>query len=97
MPILATAEFEVKPEKLSEFLPWLHEALKDTRAFKGCISVDSHVELSTANVFLVEKWESKEDNDAYYKWRNETGLMGALEPWLEGKFIARKFEMKEDV
>merc|ERR1711981_719480 len=82
MVILATAEFEVYPEKLADFLPWLHEALKDTRKFNGCLSVESHVEQGTqhgtANVFLVEKWVSVEANDAYYKWRGETGLMGAL-------------------
>ena len=94
---LSTAEFQVKPEKLDGFLLFLQEALKDTRAFKGCISIDTHVEISKSNVLLVEKWESAQDYDDYLEWRFENGLAELLEPWLEGEFFFRKFELKEDV
>ena len=95
---LSTAEFEVKPEKLSEFLPWLQEkVLKDARAFEGCISIDTHVELSTANVLLVEKWESEQAYRDYLESSFDIGLIALLKPFLEEEFIFREFDLKEDV
>ena len=59
-------------------------ALPETRSFDGCISVDTYIEDSTNTVHLIEDWESLDHQSKYLNWRIETGLLGVLEPLLEG-------------
>ena len=68
-----TLELPAKPDRVSEFLHVMREALVDTRAYEGCKSVETFVEESTGSVLLVELWETAEHQQAYMKWRIETG------------------------
>ncbi len=83
MSVLAIADFYVKPEKSEEFLGILKQALPDTRAFKGCEHLDTHVNQDDpGHVCLAETWASRSDHEAYLAWRMETGMMDMLGPFV---------------
>ena len=69
------------------------DGLPTTRSQKGCLSVEVLTEMDNSNHFvLIEKWESKDDQLAYLKFREEEGPEGTLAqlmPLLDGepKFI----------
>ena len=62
----------------------MKDALPDTRAYEGCLSVDTYIDESTNTVHLIEDWESLDDQAKYLNWRIETGLLTNLDPILEG-------------
>lgn len=58
-------------------------ALVDTRAFDGCVSVETFVDSDNPDaVLLDEQWESRVQQEAYLAWRGEGGLDARLEPVL---------------
>ena len=90
MNVLVTLKFPVRDSELDNFLTVLKEALIDTRAYDGCQSVSTYVERGTGFVFLVEHWDSAEHQQDYMSWRVETGLIEALDPYLEGETMSRR-------
>jgi len=50
-----TLEFSMKTGKQPEFLNLLNDALVATRAFDGCIKVDTFAETDGTSVFLLEQ------------------------------------------
>jgi quinol monooxygenase YgiN len=92
MTVLVTLKFPVKPLVLENFLVVLKEALKDTRVYEGCETVQTFVERGTSAVFLVETWESAEHQQHYMGWRIERGLIGALDPYLDGEIDVHIFD-----
>lgn len=97
MSVMVTIEAPTKSEKLEEFLGFLKEGLVATRSFKGCQKVDTYVDHERSSVFLVELWDSLQDQEAYMAWRVDTGLLEAISPFLSASLIVRSFEIKEDV
>ena len=97
MSVMVTVEWPAKPETLSEFLDALKQALADTRTYDGCEDVQTFVEKSTGSVLLVEIWATEDHQQAYMKWRMETGLMDAIGKFLSGAPVARTFSIKSDV
>ena len=81
---LVLATFPAQTGKLEELKNLFREALVDTRAFDGCISIEVYVEKDTETVHLVEDWESLEHYGKYLQWRLDTGLPALLDPILEG-------------
>ena len=64
-------------------LPAVLEGLSDTRAFEGNISINTFVDQDNADrIVLWEKWETRENYEAYLAWRTETGMFEGLEPFL---------------
>lgn len=92
MTVLVTLKFPVQPAKLEDFLVLLKEALKETRVYNGCETVQTFVERGTSAVFLVETWESAEHQQNYMGWRIETGLIDALDPYLDGEIDVHTFD-----
>ena len=92
MTVLVTLKFPVQPAKLEDFLVLLKEALKETRVYNGCETVQTCVERGTSAVFLVETWESAEHQQNYMGWRIETGLIDALDPYLDGEIDVHTFD-----
>ena len=84
MKNLVIVGFPAKKEKFEELKNTLKVALVDTRAFEGCISIDTYEDISTNTIFLIEDWESLDNHATYSNWRSETGLADILEPLLEG-------------
>ena len=83
MKNLVIVSFPAKAEKLDDLKNAMKEALPETRAYDGCISVDTYIEESTYTIHLVEDWESLDHQAKYLKWRVETGLLTALDSILE--------------
>ena len=84
MKNLVIVGFPAKKEKFEELKKTLKVALVDTRAFEGCISIDTYEDISTNTIFLIEDWESLDNHANYANWRAETGLADILEPLLGG-------------
>ena len=78
MSVMVTVEFNLKPESAEGFLEAMKATLPDTRGFKGCQDVKSYYESETHSLFLVELWDSADDQQAYLKWRAEGGMMEAI-------------------
>ena len=59
MAIMVALDFPLQDGKQAEFLALLGSALPDTRAFHGCLKVETFAEGDGKSVLLVEEWESK--------------------------------------
>lgn len=56
----------------------VHTMLSETRAFDGCLGVETLVDTKDASkITIIERWESKEANNAYLAWRQADGAAGA--------------------
>jgi|TARA_B100001540_G_C15602523_1_gene549234 quinol monooxygenase YgiN len=66
---MITVEFKIKPEKVDEALEEMREGLPATRNFQGCQRIDSYFDKKNSSLFLVEFWDSLEDQRKYLKWR----------------------------
>jgi len=98
MKKIVIAEFPAQADKVQELEATLKEALVDTRAFDGCIRIDTCYEEAAATFVLFEEWQSFEHYDRYLQWRMETGLADLLDTLLEGgsqSFRVRKLEPRE--
>ena len=74
------AEFNCQERVGEIFLSGLLPALADTRAFKGCESVETYTDIDNPDrIFLWEKWTTREDQEAYLAWRIETGMIDQME------------------
>ena len=84
MKNLVIVSFPAKTESLDLLKQSMKDALPDTRAYPGCISVDTYLEESTNTIHLIEDWETLEHQANYLNWRIETGLLTSLDPIIEG-------------
>jgi quinol monooxygenase YgiN len=66
---MITVEFKIKPEKVDEALEEMRKGLPATRNFQGCQRIDSYFDKKNSSLFLVEFWDSLEDQKKYLKWR----------------------------
>jgi quinol monooxygenase YgiN len=74
MTIVSVVGLQFDPAKVDEALVALQATLVDTRAFKGCVSVDVAKDVSTpGHVILVERSESLADDEAYRAFRANGG------------------------
>ena len=83
MSVLVNLEIPVKKERIEDFFDYLRDILVDTRAYEGCIRLDTYHEMENSKVLLIEEWEKIENQESYMQWRNETGLVEALEEFKE--------------
>ena len=84
MENLVIVSFPAKAETLNSLKEALKSALPDTRAFDGCIYVDTYIEHSTNTIHLIEDWKTLEHQQKYLEWRVQTGLLDMLDPLLYG-------------
>ena len=81
--VFLTIDLQVDPEKIDEFLAMMIEAAPDTRAREGCRLFDIYVdEANPGHVVFYEIWDSKEQQQAYLAWRQETGFNAKLGPFM---------------
>ena len=69
MSVMITVEFKIKPEKVDQAFEEMREGLPATRNFQGCQRIDSYFDKKNSSLFLVEFWDSLEDQRKYLKWR----------------------------
>ncbi len=68
--VKVTYVMNLKPEVTDPFCAGMPQMLPDTRAFKGCRSVNCYRSNDDANkIILIEEWDSKTDYEAYLAWR----------------------------
>ena len=84
MKNLVIVVFPAKEDKFDVLKSTLKSALVETRAFEGCLSVDTFEDESTNTIYLIEDWESLDDHANYANWRAETGLTEVMDPLLNG-------------
>ena len=84
MENLVIVSFPAKPEMLETLKDAMKKALPETRAYDGCISVDTYIDESTNTIHLIEDWETLDHQAKYLNWRVETGLLDNLAPLLAG-------------
>ena len=97
MSVLVNLEIPVKKERIEDFFDYLRDILVDTRAYEGCIRLDTYHEMENSKVLLIEEWEKIENQESYMQWRIETGLVEALTKFLDGELIIKKYYPKRDV
>jgi quinol monooxygenase YgiN len=82
-----TLLFKCQPGMGKVLLEAFTTALVDTRAFDGCISVETYVDADDPDrVLLVEEWDSKAQQETYVAWRVENGMIEMLAPILTEPF-----------
>ncbi len=80
-----TLLFPCQPDMGAVLLEALAAALVETRAFDGCLSVETFVDADKPdNVLLVEEWATRGHQERYMKWRTENGMIELLQPILAG-------------
>ena len=97
MSVLVNLEIPVKKERIEDFFDYLRDILVDTRAYEGCIRLDTYHEMENSKVLLIEEWEKIENQESYMQWRIETGLVEALTEFLDGELLIKKYYPKRDV
>ena len=93
MPDTVIAEFHAAPGKLDELIATLTAVLPETRAYDGCLGLDSWLDEERSTIVLTEQWESFDHYDRYLAWRGETGVLAAAAALLDGGaagFVPRK-------
>ena len=81
MACIVFVEFTVKEQAVDQVNDIMasQNGLPTTRSQKGCLSVEVLAEMDNSNHFVLnEQWESKDDQLAYLKFREEEGPEGAL-------------------
>ncbi len=85
MPVNVTFEVTVKPEHKDDIVTFMLEILPDTRAYAGCQGLDFLVDKDNpTHVTVWEQWESKPHYEKYLAWRQESGTVNRIGPWLAG-------------
>ena len=92
MAVMVTLEFPLITQKADEMINILKSALVETRKYDGCVSVDSFVQECGGNLILIEHWESKLKQEAYLKWRMDTGLIETIQPFLKSPLVIKYYK-----
>jgi quinol monooxygenase YgiN len=78
-------ELNCKEGTGTNVLKGLLVALGDTRAYDGAVAIEAYVDAGNPDCIMVwEKWETPAHQEAYMKWRMESGTMDGLADALEG-------------
>ena len=97
MSVLVNLEIPVKEERLEEFFDFLQNTLIETRAYEGCLGLNTYHEIGSSTVLLIEEWEKIENQESYMDWRTETGMVEAMSGFLDGDLVIKKYKLKKDV
>lgn len=93
MSVLVLAESNVKPEYVNEFKAFIKEDFTHTRAAKGCLGVQLHINQDEpTNMIIVAEWETREDRQKIADWRVETGRAARIAEMCSGPVSVRYFD-----
>ncbi|NCW54638.1 MAG: antibiotic biosynthesis monooxygenase [Rhodobacteraceae bacterium] len=96
MSIMVSVEFSLQEGKQKEFLNILGNVLPDTRAYDGCIKVETYAEDNGSSIILIEEWETKEHQQAYFQWRVDTGMVNAIGPFVSAPPEIKYYEIRSE-
>ena len=81
--LFLTIDLQVDPERVEEFLAVMLNAAPATRAREGCRLFDIYVDQDNpGHVVFYEIWDSREQQEAYLGWRQETGFNARIGPYM---------------
>lgn len=93
MSLFVTLELTATDGKADEMIAVFKAILPDTRARKGCEFVTVHRDQANPNqVLLVERWATREDDDAYRAWRAGDGAVKGLAGLVAAAPVIRYFD-----
>ena len=96
MSIMVSIEFSLQAGKQKEFLEVLDNVLPDTRAYDGCIKVETYAEDNASSIILIEEWETKEHQQAYFQWRVDSGMIEAIGPFVSAQPEIKYYEIRSE-
>ena len=83
MSVTVLLDLTAKPGLIEDLKNIFVEILPDTRSYDGCEGLDVKLNSDDANnLLLVERWQSRQQYEKYFAWRQETGLIDRLGPVL---------------
>lgn len=84
--------------KAEEGFATMHESLKVTRAFDGCISIEVAQDVNDPHkAIVVERWQSLAHDTAYREYATRTGRRAAVAALLDGPPTKSICEVRTDV
>ena len=88
MSVIVVAEFPMTEPGAQDFIDWSKgdDGYVITRQHNGFEDIQTFQAEDKKTVYLYEKWDSKEDHQAYLDFRVKDGLVGFLKPRREGDF-----------
>ena len=93
MSIVVLVEFNSKPEATNTLKQFMADALPDTRAYDGCISLDVYNNAdSDNNIVMGAKWESREHQEKAMELSAKKGTFEKLGEMLSSKPSFRYFD-----
>ena len=97
MSIIVVAEFPMTEQGAQDLIDWSKsdDGYVITRQHKGFEDIRTFLAEDKKTVYLYEKWDSKEDHQAYLNFRVENGLMDFLNPRLDGDFKVTYFSEEQ--
>ena len=96
MAIIVSVEFSLQAGKQKEFLDVLGNVLPDTRGYDGCIRVVTYAEDNGSSIILIEEWETKEHQKAYFQWRVDTGMVDAIASYVAAPPTIKYYEIRSE-
>ena len=84
MSIRVQISSTVRPECLTQLLPFLQSNLPNVRAFDGCMSVTILMNQDTRSLVLSEEWQSVDQHQKYLSSIEESGILQKLAAHFEG-------------
>lgn len=84
---IITVKYEVKPDKLSEFIDLLKENSQKSLAEPGCLNYEAS--MAGNKVFLYEKYKSEED----FKYHTTTDYSASFKEMTEDLLIKKEIGM----
>lgn len=92
MSTVVAVEFPLHPETAIDFSNLMANALAETLAYPGCISIQTYLSEDSSCMLAIENWESKKHQEDYFKWRVDTGLIEAIGPFLSSAPTIKYFK-----
>ena len=76
MTVMVSVELNVKPEKFDKARELFKEALRATREWEGCHSVEAYSNKEESKYVFMEEFDSEEIWQEYFAWRiKESGAI----------------------
>jgi heme oxygenase (mycobilin-producing) len=98
MAVIVILDLYVKPEAVDELIDRFKADLPDTRAFEGNLEVDTcRDQEDPSHISLIERWETRADQEKYIAWRVESGNMEKTASFITQPIKVTYFDELEDV
>lgn len=81
MSVTVLLTVKAKPENYNDLKAAIAEALKTTKAFKGCLGIYASGNPGDHSVLVYERWENIDAYKAYAEWRKSNGGLQDMAAW----------------